>query len=789
MAPLPSGTVTFLFTDIEGSTQLLQTLGEQYALLLADQQALLSEIFARHDGRIIDTQGDSFFVAFPRAVDGVNAAVDAQRALVAHAWTNGVQVRVRMGLHTGEPTLTAERYVGMDVHRAARIGAAGHGGQVLLSETTYPLIKNDFPSGVTVRDLGEHRLKDLRQPKHLYQLIIADLPAEFPPPRTLDTIPNNLPVQLTSFVGREKQIAEIQEIITRSRVVTLTGAGGSGKTRLSLEVAAELVDAKHFKNGIWFVELAPLSDSALVTWSIATVLGIQEQSERPILNTLLDFLQNKSLLLILDNCEHLLGACAELSETILRACPNVKVLASSREPLGIAGEISYRVPSLSLPSTRDLLPHALTRYEAVRLFIERAAAVQASFAMTNENAPTLTQICYRLDGIPLALELAAARVRVLSVEQISKKLDDRFRLLTGGARGALPRQQTLRATIDWSYDLLSEPERALLRRMSVFAGGCMLQAVEVVCTGEPIQEFEILDWLTKLVDKSLVQMEDQQGEARYHLLETVRQYAREKLLEAGEADRFRDAHLNYFVRFAEAAAPLLFGPEQLFWLERMETEHDNLRAAMEWAIDMHAAESAMRLAVASLDFWDVRVYQIEWRERLLAVLAQPEAAPRTTLRAAALVAGVGLLAMENVQRAALAEESLSIGRELQDTRTIAQALFMQGRFEVSRYDRVRAQPLLEQSLALWRTLDDKRGMAETLSLLANWYIRLGADAAARPFIEQSLALGQKLGSQLWIARSQNQLSGAAMAAGDYGEAFALLEESIRIAREFKAGNV
>ncbi len=502
MNNLPTGTVTLLFTDIEGSTQLLHALRDQYALVLADQRAILRAAFDQWAGCEIDTQGDAFFVAFARATDAVNAVVQAQRNLAAHAWTDGVTVRVRMALHTGEAMLATTGYVGIDVHRAARICSAGHGGQVLLSQTTRDLVEEALPNGVALRDLGEHRLKDLKRPEHVYQLVIADLPADFAPLKSLDAHPHNLPIQLTSFIGREQEMARVKELLEGARLLSLTGSGGAGKTRLALQVAADLID--EFPDGVWFVELAPLTDAGLIPQTVASLLGLREEAGRPVMTMLSDYLRAKTTLLLLDNCEHLIDACAKFADTILHVAPKIKILATSREALGIAGETAYRVPSLSLPPPQLPISNyqSLNQYESVRLFIDRALAVQPDFSVTNANAPALAQICHRLDGIPLALELAAARVKSLSVEQIAVRLDDRFRLLTGGSRTALPRQQTLRAAIDWSHSLLTEEERVLLRRLSVFAGGWTLDAAQAVCGCDPVRADDVLDLLARLVDKS-----------------------------------------------------------------------------------------------------------------------------------------------------------------------------------------------------------------------------------------------------------------------------------------------
>jgi predicted ATPase/class 3 adenylate cyclase len=594
MPVLPTGTVTFLFTDIEESTTLLQRLGDRrYAEVLEEQRRLLRAAFAEDNGQEIDTQGDAFLVAFSRASDAVATAVAAQQALLKHIWPDGEAPLVRMGLHTGEPISESGSYVGLDVHRAARICAVGHGGQILLSQAVGVLAAPDLPPGVSLRDLGPHRLKDLREPEHLFQVVHPDLPADFPRLKSLDVLPNNLPVQLTSFIGREREKAEVRRLLSSTRVLTLTGSGGKGKTRLALQVAAEGLEG--FPDGVWLVELAVLSDPSLVPKAVASALGVPEQQGRLLTETLVDGMRGKSVLVILDNCEHLVAACAHLTDVLLRACPNLRILATSREALGVTGETTWRVTSLSLPDPERLPPlDQFTEYEAIRLFVARAVAIAPQFAVTNRNALAVAQVCHRLDGIPLAIELAAARVKVLAVEQIAARLDDRFRLLTGGSRTALPRQQTLRAAMDWSYHLLSETERLLLRRLSVFAGGWALDAAEGICTGRNLEATDILDLLTSLVDKSLVQAETHRGEARYRLLETVRQYARDRLVEASEEVDVRTRHRAWYVALAERADREPRGPRQRIW-----RDHDNLRAALVWGKeDPGGAEATLRLVGA-----------------------------------------------------------------------------------------------------------------------------------------------------------------------------------------------
>ena len=485
----PTGTVTFLFTDIEGSTKLAQQHPAEWESARQRHHAILREATEAHQGYVFQVIGDAFCVAFPTASDALQAALDAQRALQAEAWGE-TPIRVRMGLHTGAADARDGDYHGyLTLAHVQRVMSTAYGGQTLVSNATASLLSGQLPDGAALRDMGEHRLKGLLNPEHLWQWSPPDLPQDFPPLQSLNAIPNNLPIQVTSFVGRERELAELQRLLTTTRLLTLTGSGGTGKTRLSLQVAAEVLD--NFKDGVWFVELAPLADPALVPQTVATVLGVREEPGRPLLATLIDWLRPKQLLLILDNCEHLIDACARLADAVLHAGRETQILASSREALGIAGETAYRVPSLECPNAAQASQETveqLTQYAAVQLFIERATQSLTTFTVTNANAPAVAQICYRLDGIPLAIELAAARVRGLSVEQIAARLDDSFQLLTGGSRTALPRQQTLRALIDWSYNLLSEPEQRLLQRLSVFAGGWTLEAAEAVGAGEGIEQ-------------------------------------------------------------------------------------------------------------------------------------------------------------------------------------------------------------------------------------------------------------------------------------------------------------
>jgi predicted ATPase/class 3 adenylate cyclase len=793
MAPnLPDGTVTFLFTDIEGSTRLWEQHPEAMKVALARHDNLLRDIIETQGGHVVKTTGDGLHAVFAQASESVAASLACQQALVRQAWPGLPQpLRVRMGLHTGEAELRAGDYYGTALNRAARLMSLAYGGQILVSNATAELIADQLPAGVSLRDLGEHRLKDLTRPEHVFQLSGPDAPGEFPPLRSLNTLPNNLPIQLTSFIGREYEIAEAKRLLAATRLLTLTGPGGTGKTRLSLQLAAEVLDA--FPAGVWLVELAPLTDPALVPQTVAKVLGVREQPGRPLIDTLIDYLRAKSLLLILDNCEHLIDACAHLATAILSACPEIKILPSSREALGVAGETAYRVPSLSLPDARHSTPQALIESEAVRLFVERAQAAQPRFSLAAHNLSATAQICERLDGIPLALELAAARLRLFTVEQIAARLDDRFRLLTGGSRTALPRQQTLRALIDWSFDLLPLAEREALGRLSVFAGGWTFEAAETVIGSEA------LELLSHLVDKSLVVAEEpaqaeglaQTGETRYHLLETIRQYGRDKLLESGEAPTTRDLHLETYLHLAVEAEPKLEGPEMLDWLERLESEHDNFRAALDWASERNP-EAALLLASCLVFFWRSRGYMSEGRRWLVDSLTRFDALPlgegeaervHLALRAKGLSAA-GTMAFGqgelNAARTYL-EESVALARQAGEQRTLGNALGMLGFAVVWLGDAAAAEAVIEEGLRLCQVTNDRRDMVAIKMVQANANVQFHGDFATAGVISQEvMQILRELGNPWLTTMSIMGMGAVAAFQGKYTEALAHYEEGERL---------
>jgi len=778
---LHSGTVTFLFTDIEESTRLLRQLGDHYADVLAEYRRLLRVVCHERRGKEVDTQGDACFVAFLSARNALTAAVAAQRAINVHVWPEGVSLRVRMGLHTGEALAAETEYVGMDVHRAARICAAGHGGQILVSQTTRDIIEARPLEGLILRDLGEHRLKDLGQAQHLYQIILPDVPSEFPPLKSLGILPNNLPVQLTSFVGRGREMAEVKRLLNSTRLLMLTGTGGSGKTRLALQVAAELLDQYH--DGVRLVELAPLSDPTLIPQTVASTLGVHEEPGRPLTETLADFLRPKSLLLLLDNCEHLLSPCAQLVDVLLRLCPTLRILATSREALGITGETTYRLPSLSLPDVAPLPLKRLAQYEAVRLFMDRAAAALPTFKVTTQNAKAVATICQQLDGIPLAVELAAVRVKTLSVEHIAERLHDRFKLLTGGSRTAMPRHQTLRAALDWSFALLSEPERAMLRRLTVFSGGFTLEAAEAVCQGQDVNGVEVLDLLARLVEKSLVVF--QESEKRYRLLETVRQYGREKLLESGEEAATCRKHRDWYLELAEHADVQLHTPRQRVWLDLLDIEHDNLRAALTWSTTAQAdPEAGVRLAAALRWFWHSHGHYYEarqWLERA----QDAEDGVSASARARALnTAGLMAWRQADFGRAeTLIREALALAQKVGDKSEIALALHQSAHIEEMRGSYGAATTLFEESVALYREVKDQWGLASTLACFGDTKRSLGEYERAVQLYEESMALyeGPVYGRAVSISRLK--LGIMARIQGDYDRASGLLREALTLIQE------
>jgi len=582
MSSLPSGTVTFLFTDIEGSTKLWEQYPEAMKSALAKHDSTLKEAIESNNGQIIKTTGDGVHAVFSTAIDAVKAALEAQKIFQISQVPveSDISIRVRMGIHTGEAELRSGDYYGGTLNRAARIMSVGHGGQILISEITHQIAQEHLSSDISLFDLGEHRLKGIAAPERIYQLCYPDLIAEFPTLNSLAFFKHNLQRQLSTFIGREKELADIKQLLKNTQLLTLLGPGGTGKTRLTLQVAEEVIE--DYPDGVWLVELAPLTDPDLIPERVAAALNIQEQPGRSIFDTLTDYLRRKELLLILDNVEHLVRESAAFTEHLLKKCPKLKILVTGREALFIGGETTIQTPSLSLPQVKQS-PEEIAKSEGVQLFLERARSVRPEFELTPQNAGAIAEIIRRLDGIPLAIELAASRMRMLTVEQIAERLNDRFRLLTGGRRTALPRQQTLEALIDWSWQLLDESERILLRRLSVFSGGWTLESAQGIAGFDPLDEFAVFDLLDQLINKSLVAVEyPETSEARYRMLESIRQFAQDKLVEANESETLRDRHAEYFVAFSVKAGEEMYSKDALVWIERLRRELDNQRVVIEW---------------------------------------------------------------------------------------------------------------------------------------------------------------------------------------------------------------
>ena len=784
---LPSGTVTFLFTDVEGSTRLLERHPQAYRAALLRHHAILREAVERHRGAIFETVGDAIYAAFSSATDAVAAALSAQRDLHGEPWGELGELKVRMGLHTGEVELQGEHYFGAALYRCARLASAGHGGQVVLSSATAELVQKMLPDGVGLRDLGEHRLKDLQRAERIVQLLSPGLPANFPALRTLGGVRNNLPVQPTVFIGREREVEAARALLRRpdTHLLTLTGPGGVGKTRLALQVAADALD--EFRDGAFFVPLAPVIAPDLVIPTVGKVLGVQDTANRPMLDSLKEYLHDKESLVVLDNFEHLMPAAADVAD-LLSTCQRVKALVTSREALRLRGEQQLPVPTLTLPD-RKRVESVLTlkAYEAIRLFIERAQTVKVDFTLSERNADAVVEICHRLDGLPLAIELAAARVNVFSPEAILARLEHRMAVLTGGPRDLPARQQTLRQAIAWSYDLLPSAEQALFRRLAVFVGGCSLEAAEaVIGVDEASAGLGIVDGIASLVDKSLLRRDDgPDGEPRFRMLETIRDYALERLVETGESDRFHRHHADHCVMLAEQAEPGLIGPHQAAWLDRLEADHDNMRAALSWLARCGPVDHGLRLGAALMRFWRARGYIMEGSERLAALLSSPGAQGRTTSRAKALHAA-GWLAREQGdygEARALFDESLDIYRETDDPRGIGWALVDLGFLTRYQGDYAAARCLFEESLELLKRVGDKEGIAASLGNLGLIDRDQGDPHGAEVRLEESLAVWRELGDRVGFGWALTALAIVAKVQGRPDVARARLKESLGVWRE------
>lgn len=796
MSALPTGLVTFLFTDIEGSTRLLQQLGARYGEALAQERSLLRAAFGRWNGHEVDTQGDAFFIAFTSAPDALACAAEVQRVLAGAEWPEGAIVRVRIGLHTGEPDIAAGGYVGLDVHRGARICSAGHGGQILLSQPTCDLVRESLPGELVLHDLGEHRLRDVQQPEHLYQVIVPGLSQDFPPLKTVRA--QTLPLPPTSLVGRKLEIATLCALLLRGdvRLLTLTGPGGIGKTRLGMQVASDV--SASFADGVYYVPLASLSDAALVLSAICRSLDIREPGDSAA--SLRAWLAGKRVLLLLDNFEQVIGAANAVAE-LLADHPETRMLITSREALHVRGEHEFPVPPLEAPTSfvgeRAADPAMLSeliQYPAVALFIERARAIRPTFAATRANLPAIAEICARLDGLPLAIELAAARTRLISPQAMVPQLTSRLSLLTDGPRDLPARQRTLRDAISWSYDLLSPEEQRLFRRLTLFARGFTLDAaVSLNAALDGTLPLTYLDRVASLVDKSLLrQREDEDGESRFSMLETIREYGMEQLAASGELPLAQDAHAAYYTELAEEAARALTGADQRAWLDRLEREHANMRVALRWTRDSRDALTALRLAAALWRFWYVHGYLSEGRSWLASLLEQTaDAKDRRgnggllAARARALAGAATLASTQGDlgQTAILGEACVALCRASGDTEGLAIALTILGFLAVQQARLDEAASLAEEALTISRKIGDPWILARALSCLGQTaYFQMDYDRAVTLF-EECLLLNQRSGSLAHSAITMLYLGHVAREQGTLEVALTHYRESLRLSRE------
>ena len=793
----PNGNVIFLFTDIEGSTRLSQDFPESLPSALKRHNEILNEVVESFNGFVFKKIGDAFCCAFEDASDAVCASVEIQKRLKNEKWNDAV-IKVRIGIHSGTAEWNGHDYMGyITLARAARVMSAAYGEQILISNDAYVLylegIKTLSEKGsdintlspesseadeISFRDLGERRLKDVIQPIRLYQIACPGLREDFPPLKTLDARPNNLPIQLTNFIGREDEIKSVKELLKANRLLTIFGTGGAGKTRLSLQTGADLID--DFANGVWFLELAAISDPDYVPIALMNIFGLKEEMNIEPERTLTDYLKNKEILIILDNCEHLIEACAEVSAKLLSACPGLKIIATSRESLNIPGERLFTIPPLTQPDPKkNNTPDQLTQYESVRLFVERAIAVNPKFRVNNRNAHAIAGICSSLDGIPLAIELAAARIKILSPEKIFERLDDMFNLLTGGVRTAMPRQQTLKALIDWSYDLLTKKEKTLWSRLAVFSCVFTLEAAEEICSDEFIKKNDILDLITALCEKSIVIYDE--SKERYKLLDSIRQYGREKLQ---TDNRIFSKHLDYFLKLSQSAKPELKGTNLKEWLDLLEADHNNFISAIEWGIRNEEAEKGAIVAYGIGKFWEIRGQYSTGMKVLESILKKHDRLSKNTKANILNLSGNLNRYQGNYENAGrYFEESLALFRDIEDVMGISTTVnnlgnlaYTQGKFDT-------AKKFFEESMAIKKEIGDKMGVAGSMNNLGGVAFSTGKYEEARMYYEDSLAIRKEIGDKHGVSASLNNLGGLELYRGNFEKARKYFEESLDIKRE------
>lgn len=787
MPELPSGTVTFLFTDIEGSTRLLQECGDRWPRLLARHAELLRRAFRDNGGIELGTEGDSFFAVFESAPGAVVAAIDAQRALADEPWPTATPIRVRIGIHTGEGVLGGDNYVGIDVHRAARIMSAGHGAQVLVSGATEPLVRGSLPGQIELLDLGEHRLRDLPAPERIFMAFAPGLEREFPPPRGVAVPVVNLPVSMTSFIGRDEEAERVRALLAENRVVTLTGPGGTGKTRLSLHVAQAVRD--DYPGGVFFVPLADIRELELVLPTIGQVVGLVDPGRRP-LERIPEHLADRRVLLVLDNLEQIIEVAPDIAELVRRA-PDVAILATSRSPMRIYGEAEFGVPPLRLPDPREVPPDAsIVQYPAVALFVERARAVRPDFTVTDANAAAVAEICWRLDGLPLALELAAARIRILTPQAMAARIGHRLDIGVGGGRDRPERQQTLRGAIAWSHELLDDEGRQFFARLSVFRGGADLDAIEAIVTDDGRDPLEAV---ASLVDESLVRQEElADGSVRFGMLETIREYADEQLSARDDADLMRRRHAEYYLSLIERLAQRVFDADSRSVLDAIEQEHDNVRAAVQWCQDRDEAEMALRFLTACWRFWQIRGHLPEAAERARRTLALPGVEAHPDLLAMAQEAAGGVFYWQGNFPNARAhyEQALALRRTLGDEAQIANALYNVSMTYIIDFESARARvnpaarELIGEALDIYRRIGDRHGEGRALWAATDAEILDRNHEKAREMGRECLAIFEEVGDRFmeaWthymLGTSENIAGEARAAAGHMRRALAYFEEA------------
>lgn len=738
---IPSGNITFLFSDIEGSTKLAQKHADTYNDILDRHDTIFKEIIDLNNGFIFKKIGDSFCSSFNNAKDAAKSAIEIQKRLKTE-FKGNFELKVRMGIHSGEAEYVNEDYAGyVSLSRAQRIMSIAHGGQILVTQKVHDYILESTDLGISFKDFGKRKLKDIILPEQIYQIIVDGLIEEFPPLKSLDARQTNLPVSLTKFIGRKMEIIKIKKLFSDIRLLTLTGSGGTGKTRFAIQLVSEMID--EFENGIWIIELSPITDPELIVKEISAILNIKEEPGTDSLQTLKLYLKEKKILLILDNCEHLLLKSAQIAENLLSSCPKLKIICTSREALNINGETLFRIPPLSIPENIENKSfEELSKYESVNLFLDRACSVNANFCLTKENIQTVVKLCKKLDGIPLAIELASKRVNVLNVEDILERLDNRFKLLNSGNSTALPRQKTLKALIDWSYDLLNPNEQILLQRLSVFTGGWTLESAEEICSDEFIDEYEILDLLDSLYNKSLVYYNEEKGKGRYGILESIKFYAFEKLSDKSELFH---KHLNYFLEFSSFSKKIEKGMNQLEWLNLMNSELDNIRGNIQWALK-NEPENAIKLVINTFDFWINKSYLQEGYDSSMKVLNSISISDKK-----------------------LKADLLS---------RIARLCYALGRFE-------ELEKFSQEALKLNRETDNKEGIIETLNVLGQkYFIELNIEKSVM-FLEEALSLSNEINFKKGKAHSLYNLSFPVIKLGDVDKTVLLREEALKLTRELK----